>query len=278
MATNARKKREMPDGLWMKCEGCQATVYKKAVDDRLKVCPECEYHFTLSAWERIEMVLDKDSFEEYFPRMHSTDPFNFVDLESYKSRLERYSKATGLPDAIVIGAGRLMERPLLVGVMEPNFMRASMGSVVGEKVTRLLEKGAETGLPVVIFCASGGARMQEGALSLMQMAKTSAAVARLDRAGGLFISVLTNPTTAGVMASFASLGDLVVAEPKALIGFTGPRVIQQTLKTELPQGFQTSEFMLEHGFVDRVIPRTKLKEELALLLDYLAPAKAKGKT
>jgi acetyl-CoA carboxylase carboxyl transferase subunit beta len=209
--------------------------------------------------------------------MSPMDPFGFTDLESYKSRLERYSKATGLPDAIVIGSGRLMERPIMVGAMEPNFMRASMGSVVGEKVTRILEKGAETGLPVIIFCASGGARMQEGALSLMQMVKTSAAVARLDKGGGLFISVLTNPTMAGVMASFASLGDLVVAEPKALIGFTGPRVIKETLKTELPEGFQTSEFMLEHGFVDRVIHRTKLKEELALLLDYLASAKAKDK-
>ena len=277
MPSDARKKRDASNGLWMKCEGCQATVYKKTVEERMKVCPECDYHFTLSARERIEMFMDAGSFEEFFPNMSPMDPFGFTDLESYKSRLERYSKATGLPDAIVIGSGRLMERPIMVGAMEPNFMRASMGSVVGEKVTRILEKGAETGLPVIIFCASGGARMQEGALSLMQMVKTSAAVARLDKGGGLFISVLTNPTMAGVMASFASLGDFVVAEPKALIGFTGPRVIKETLKTELPEGFQTSEFMLEHGFVDRVIHRTKLKEELALLLDYLASAKAKDK-
>jgi acetyl-CoA carboxylase carboxyl transferase subunit beta len=214
--------------------------------------------------------LDQDSFEEFFPNMSPTDPFEFADLETYRSRLERYQKATGLPDAIIVGKGKILDHELLIGFMEPNFMRASMGSVVGEKVTRLFEKAIEMRLPVIIFCASGGARMQEGALSLMQMAKTSAAVARLDEAGGLYISVLTNPTTAGVMASFASLGDLVVAEPKALIGFTGPRVIKETLKTELPEGFQTSEFMLEHGFVDRVIHRTRLKEELALLLDYFA--------
>jgi acetyl-CoA carboxylase carboxyl transferase subunit beta len=270
MPNDARKKRETPNGLWMKCEGCQGTIYTKAVEERMKVCPECDYHFTLSARERLDMFLEKDSFQEFFPHMTPSDPFGFSDLESYHHRLERYQKATGLRDAIVIGAGKLLGREILVGAMEPNFMRASMGSVVGEKVTRLIEKGAETGLPVVIFCASGGARMQEGALSLMQMVKTSAAVARLDKAGGLYIAVLTNPTTAGVMASFASLGDLVVAEPKALIGFTGPRVIKETLKTELPEGFQTSEFMLEHGFVDRVIHRTRLKEELALLLEYLA--------
>jgi acetyl-CoA carboxylase carboxyl transferase subunit beta len=270
MPNDTRKKRETPDGLWMKCDGCQATVYRKAVEERMRVCPECDYHFTLGARERLDMILDQDSFEEFFPNMSPTDPFEFADLETYRSRLERYQKATGLPDAIIVGKGKILDHELLIGFMEPNFMRASMGSVVGEKVTRLFEKAIEMRLPVIIFCASGGARMQEGALSLMQMAKTSAAVARLDEAGGLYISVLTNPTTAGVMASFASLGDLVVAEPKALIGFTGPRVIKETLKTELPEGFQTSEFMLEHGFVDRVIHRTRLKEELALLLDYFA--------
>lgn len=277
MDNNQRQKRDTSEPLWIKCEGCQGTVYKKTVEERMWVCPNCDHHFTLGAKARLELMLDKDSFEEYFANILPTDPFGFADLETYQSRLNRYRKATGLPDAIITGKGKLLGREILVGAMEPNFMRASMGSVVGEKVTRLLELAVETGLPVVIFCASGGARMQEGALSLMQMAKTSAAVARLDEAGGLYISVLTNPTTAGVMASFASLGDLVVAEPKALIGFTGPRVIKETMKTELPEGFQTSEFMLEHGFVDRVIHRTRLRQELALLLDYFTPEMKGGR-
>jgi len=214
------------------------------------------------------MMLDEGAFEERYADMEPLDPLGFVDLKAYRERLSDYAERTGLKDAAVTGKGRIEGKEVVICVMDPYFLRASMGSVVGEKVTRAVEDALESGLPLVIVCASGGARMQEGMISLMQMAKTSAALARLDEAGGLYITVLTNPTTAGVMASFASLGDFILAEPRALIGFTGPRVIKETIKEELPEGFQTSEFLLEHGFIDRVVERGKLKHEIARILEY----------
>jgi len=268
MAAALQKKREMPDGIWMKCPGCGETVFRKRVVEELMVCPECKYHFSIPSDMRLAQLLDEDSFEEWEADLEPTDPLTFSDLRSYPERLERYQKETGLKDAVVCGRGCMGGHEVIIGVMDSRFIMASMGSVVGEKITRCLEAATELLRPLILVCASGGARMQEGLLSLMQMAKTSAAAARLKAAGGFYISVLTNPTTAGVMASFASLGDLILAEPGALIGFAGPRVIQQTIKTELPEGFQTAEFLLEHGFIDMVVPRRKLKEQIVALLNY----------
>ena len=267
MATAPQKKKDIPDGLWIKCPWCEETVFRKKVEEGLNVCPSCGYHFTMSAPRRVESFVDDGTFLETDSKLEPADGLGFVDLKKYPDRLAEYRGRSGLPDAMVSGEAEVMGRPVILGVMEPNFMMASMGSVVGEKVTRTLEAGLERGLPVIHICASGGARMQEGVLSLMQLAKTCAAVARLHEAGGLYITVLTNPTTAGVMASFASLGDFVLAEPKALIGFTGPRVIKETIRAELPEGFQTSEFCLAHGFVDRVVPRPSLREEVASLME-----------
>jgi len=275
VATAPQKKRDIPNGVWIKCDGCEETVYRKQVEEKLNVCPECGYHFKLPSRQRVKTFVDEGSFAEEFADLEPADGLEFVDLKPYRDRLAAYRQEAGMPDAMICGQAKVMGLPVALGVMEPNFMMASMGSVVGEKVTRCLEMGAERKLPVVLICASGGARMQEGVLSLMQMAKTSAAVARLHDAGGLYISVLTNPTTAGVMASFASLGDFVIAEPKALVGFTGPRVIKETIRAELPEGFQTSEFCLEHGFVDRVAPRDRLREEVASLIE-LCTGKERG--
>ncbi len=265
------KRRSIPDGLWMKCDACAQMVYKREVEQGLCVCPKCQHHFSLSAPQRIRMVFDEGSFEETDADIAPTDPLGFTDRIPYTERLREMQQATGLKDAVVIGRGKIDGRETFAAVMDSRFIMASMGSVVGEKITRAFEHAAELRLPIVIFCASGGARMQEGCLSLMQMIKTAAAARRYRDKGGFYISVLTNPTYAGVMASFASLGDIIVAEPKALIGFTGARVIQQTLKAELPAGFQTAEFMLQHGFLDRIIHRRDLRKELALLLDYGRP-------
>lgn len=267
-----RDENETPQPLWIKCKNqrCAATVYKKAVEDRLHVCPECDWHFPLSAPDRLRLTLDPDTFEERYADIAPSDPLHFTDLQPYTDRLKRYQQQTGLKDAAVVGRGKLHGVDVMIGAMDSRFIMASMGSVVGEKITRITEDATKESLPLILFCASGGARMQEGAISLMQLAKTSCAIARHHEKGGLYIAVLTDPTTAGVMASFASLGDVIVAEPGALIGFTGQRVIKQTLKTELPEGFQTSEFMLEHGFLDMVIHRMAMRDELALLLDYLA--------
>ncbi|MFW6107334.1 MAG: acetyl-CoA carboxylase, carboxyltransferase subunit beta [bacterium] len=265
------RRRPIPDGLWMRCEACSQMVYKREVEQALWVCPKCQYHFSLSVPLRIRIVLDEDSFEEFDADLAPADPLRFSDRIPYAERLAEYQQKTGLKDAVVIGRGRLQDREAFFAFMDSRFIMASMGSVVGEKITRAFEHALQLRLPIIIFCASGGARMQEGCLSLMQMIKTSAAVRRYRDAGGIYVSVLTNPTYAGVMASFASLGDLIVAEPKALIGFTGARVIAQTLNTELPEGFQTAEFMLEHGFLDRIIHRKDLRRELALLLDYCKP-------
>jgi acetyl-CoA carboxylase carboxyl transferase subunit beta len=247
-------------------------VYKREVEEDLWVCPKCQYHFSLSAPQRIQILLDEESFEEFDADIAPADPLEFVDRIPYTERLQNYQEQTGLKDAIVTGRGRIEERGAFFGVMDSRFIMASMGSVVGEKITRAFEHAHELRLPLILLCASGGARMQEGCLSLMQMIKTSGAARRYRDRGGLYITVLTNPTYAGVMASFASLGDIIVAEPKALIGFTGARVIQQTIDAELPDGFQTAEFMLEHGLLDRIIPRKDLRRELALLIDYCRPA------
>ena len=263
------KKRGVPEGVWLKCPGCNASVYSKEVAGRLNVCPKCEYHFYVSARERIEQVLDAGTFEAMNEHLRPTDPLEFSDRRKYADRLEGEQKRTGLSDAVVTGTGMIRARRVAFAVTDSAFIMGSMGSVVGERLTRLVEFATEHGLPLIIVSASGGgARMHEGILSLMQMAKVSAALARYDESGGLFVSVLTNPTMGGVAASFASLGDLVFAEPKALIGFAGPRTIKATIGIELPDGFQTSEFLLEHGYIDRIVTRQNMKTEIARAIDY----------
>ncbi len=264
-----RPKRGVPEGLWRRCPGCQETVFRKEAERRLGVCPECDYHWYLSARDRIAQVLDEGTFEEWYADMEPADPLEFVAKRPYREKLKEEQKRTGLKDAAVVGTGMIRARRVAFGVTDSSFIMGSMGSVVGEKLTRTIERATEQSLPLIIVSGSGGgARMHEGALSLMQMAKVSAALARFDEAGGLFISVLTNPTMGGVAASFASLGDVIFAEPKALIGFAGPRTIKATIRIELPKGFQTSEFLLEHGFIDRIVQRRNLKSELARTIDY----------
>ncbi len=269
-------KRGVPEGLWLQCPECGATVYRKQVDKLLGLCPECNYHFYVGARVRIEQLLDEGSFEEWDAQVCSVDPLGFVDSKPYKKRLVSEQNKTGMVDACLTGRGYLRGRPLVIGVTDSAFIMGSMGSVVGEKLTRAIEQATRFSLPLIIVSGSGGgARMHEGILSLMQMAKVSAALGRYHEAGGFYISVLTNPTMGGVAASFASLGDLVVAEPKALVGFAGPRVVAATVKAELPDNFQTSEFLLEHGFVDRIINRADLRSEIATFIDYceMPPAK-----
>jgi acetyl-CoA carboxylase carboxyl transferase subunit beta len=264
-----RPKRGVPEGLWQRCPGCQATIFRKEAERLLGVCPECEYHWYVSAAARIGQVLDEGTFEEWDGELEPLDPLEFCDKKSYKDRLVAEQKRTGLRDAVLTGTGMVRARRVALGVTDSAFIMGSMGSVVGERLTRLVERATEQNLPLIIISGSGGgARMHEGILSLMQMAKVSAALGRYDEAGGLFISVLTNPTMGGVAASFASLGDLVFAEPKALIGFAGPRTIKATIRIELPKGFQTSEFLLEHGYIDRIVRRRDLKSEIARAIDY----------
>jgi len=274
MAFRFRRKKEMPDGLWMKCQGCQKMVYRKTVQEKLNVCPECNYHFTISGRERIRLLFDENSFQEYFTQMEPIDPLGFKDRKTYKERLEAEQKKTGLKDAAIVGKGTIEGNEIIFCVTDSAFIMGSMGAVVGEKVTRAVEKADELGIPVVIVSGSGGgARMHEGAISLAQMSKTAAAIGRFSGGGGLYISVLTNPTMGGVAASFASLGDVILAEPKALIGFAGPRTIWHTLKIELPAGFQSSEFLLEHGFIDRIVSRENLRKEIAKIIGYLKALK-----
>jgi acetyl-CoA carboxylase carboxyl transferase subunit beta len=264
-----REKRGVPEGLWLKCPGCHATVFRKAAEERLNVCPECDYHFYVSAKDRISQVLDEGTFEEWDAHLRPTDPLEFYDKRPYIEKLKTEQERTGLYDAAVTGTGMIRARRVAFGVTDSAFFMGSMGSVVGERLTRLVEQATERKLPLIIISGSGGgARMHEGILSLMQMAKVSAALARYNATGGLYISVLTDPTMGGVAASFASLGDVVYAEPRALVGFAGPRTIKATIKIELPKGFQTSEFLLEHGFIDRIVPRDKLKSEIARTIDY----------
>ncbi len=264
-----RPKRGIPEGLWQRCPGCGQTIFSKEVEKRAGVCPECDHHFYVSAAERIRQVLDEGTFEEWDADLRPTDPLGFEDKKKYADRLVAEQKRTGMSDAAVTGGGMIRARRVAFGVTDSAFIMGSMGSVVGERLTRLTERATEEALPLIIVSGSGGgARMHEGILSLMQMAKVSAALARYDQSGGLFISVLTNPTMGGVAASFASLGDVIFAEPKALIGFAGPRTIKATIRIELPKGFQTSEFLLEHGYIDRIVNRSKLKSEIARAIDY----------
>ncbi|MCC6123564.1 MAG: acetyl-CoA carboxylase carboxyltransferase subunit beta [Pirellulales bacterium] len=265
-----RPKRGVPEGLWIRCPGCQQTIFRKEAEKNLNVCPECDDHWYVPARQRIAQVLDAGTFEERFAGLTTADPLGFVDPGSpYPQRLEREQKRTGLTEAAVVGTGMIRARRVAFGVTDSGFMMGSMGSVVGEKLTRIIEVAVDQQLPLIIISGSGGgARMHEGILSLMQMAKTSAALARYDSAGGLFISVLTNPTMGGVAASFASLGDAIFAEPNAMVGFAGPRVIKAAIRMELPKGFQTSEFLLEHGYIDRIVRRKDLKSELARTIDY----------
>ncbi|MFQ5429695.1 MAG: acetyl-CoA carboxylase, carboxyltransferase subunit beta [Phycisphaerae bacterium] len=259
---------DVPDGLWLRCQGCSKMIFKKVLEDRLRICPECGHHYRVSARARIQQLTDPDSFEEFNEGLVSTDPLGWTDTKPYRQRQAEAREKTGLAEAVLTGRAYIKGRGVILAVMDPFFVMGSMGAVVGEKVTAAIERATDQSLPVVIVTCSGGARMQEGLVSLFQMAKTSAAVARHDSAGGLYITVLTDPTTAGVAASFASLGDVILAEPKAMIGFAGPRVIWNTVKTELPEGFQTAEFMLEHGYVDRIVPRANLRSEIARIIDY----------
>jgi len=264
-----KPKRGVPEGLWIRCPGCRASIYRKEAERQLNVCPQCEYHFYVSAQERIRQVLDDGTFEEWDGHLQPADPLGFADQKPYPERLIAEQKRTGLSDAAMTGGGMIRARRVAFSVTDSAFIMGSMGSVVGERLARLIERATDENLPLIIISGSGGgARMHEGILSLMQMAKVSAALARYDRKGGLFISVLTNPTMGGVAASFASLGDFIFAEPKALIGFAGPRTIKATIRLELPKGFQTSEFLLQHGFVDRIVPRSRLKSEIARVIDY----------
>ncbi len=264
-----RPKRGVPEGLWQRCPGCQATIFRKEAERRLGVCPECDYHFYVSAQDRVAQLLDEGTFEEWDANLMPADPLEFADKKRYAARLKDEQARTGLRDAVITGTGMIRARRVAVGVTDSAFIMGSMGSVVGEKLTRAIERATEQNLAMIIVSGSGGgARMHEGILSLMQMAKVSAALARFDQAGGLFISVLTNPTMGGVAASFASLGDVIFAEPKALIGFAGPRTIKATIRIELPKGFQTSEFLLAHGFIDRIVRRCDLKSEIARTIDY----------
>ena len=268
------RKRDMPDGLWTKCPACEEIIYKKELEEALGVCPHCQYHFQISRAERLAQLIEPDSFEEWDAYLSSVDALNFAGDGSYPSKLESNIRKTGYREAVTCGRARIGPHSVGLGVMDFSFLGASMGSVVGEKITRMIERSTEAGLPVVMVCASGGARMYEGLWSLMQMAKTSAALARHADARLPYLSVLTHPTTAGVMASFATLGDVILAEPGALIGFAGPRVIRETTQQKLPEGFQRSEFLLQHGLLDAVVHRHDLKDTLVSLLNYFRPATA----
>jgi acetyl-CoA carboxylase carboxyl transferase subunit beta len=260
------KKREIPEGLWTKCPKCSTMVFDKELDENLKVCPRCQYHFPIGARERIHSLVETCTFEEMNADMTSVDILKFTGVASYTNKLADYQKSTGSKDAVITGLCKIGEHRTALGVMDFSFLGGSMGSVVGEKLTRLIEKATEKNLPVIIISTSGGARMYEGMFSLMQMAKTCGALAYHAQAKLPYISVLTHPTTAGVMASYASVGDLIIAEPGAMIGFAGPRVIKDTTQAELPPGFQTAEFLLDHGLIDAIIPRKEMKQQL---IDYL---------
>ena len=265
-----RRTAPMPEGLWIKCESCKEIIYRAEVERAGRVCPKCRYPFRISARERIVSLVDAQTFEEHQAGLTSADPLGFKDTKRYRDRVKAAQQKTGLNDAVVCGLGRIGGLPAVLCVFEFGFLGGSMGSVVGEKITRTIELAIAKHVPVVIVAASGGARMQEGILSLMQMAKTATALERLGRAGLPFFSVLTDPTTGGVTASLAMLGDVILAEPRALIGFAGPRVIAETIRQPLPEGFQRSEFLLEHGQIDMVVDRRDLKETLRRLLAFFA--------
>ncbi len=258
------------EGLWVKCESCRQIIWKKDLEDNLNVCPKCEKHFRIDARTRLSLLMDDNEYETFDENLSSTDPLKFVDLKPYSSRLRQAQHDTGLRDAVINARGKLLGRPVVLSVMEYAFIGGSMGAVVGEMITRAVERALDSHTPLIIVSASGGARMMEGVVSLMQLAKISAALARLDKDKVPYISVLTDPTTGGVTASFAMLGDLNIAEPGALIGFAGPRVIEQTIRQKLPPGFQRSEFLLEHGMLDAVVPRKELKPYIGRALDFMA--------
>jgi len=264
-----KPRKEMPEGLWTRCPGCEHMLYKSAVEKNLDVCPECNHHFRIDAAMRIKSLVDEDSFQEELSDLTTSDPLGFKYRgTTYKQRIKADEKKSGAKEAIRIGKAFIKGRGVVLGVMDSSFLMGSMGAVVGEKLCVAVEKAMKEKLPLVVVCCSGGARMHEGVVSLGQMAKTSAALAKLDESGGLFIAVLTDPTTGGVSASFAMLGDVTIAEPEAMIGFAGRRTIEETIKVELPEGFQTAEFMVEHGFVDMIVHRKDLRNEIARLIDY----------
>lgn len=264
-------KKEIPDGLWTKCEGCAETLYNKTLEENFRVCPKCNYHFGLTAYERINLLLDKDTFVEFDKDMLSVDPLDFKGPKTYKEKLKLDQELTGLKDAVISGEGKINSSQAVIAVTDSRFIMGSMGSVVGEKITRSIEYATKNKLPMIIVSGSGGgARMYEGMYSLMQMVKTCAALSYHHQANLPYISVLTNPTMAGIMASFAGVGDIIMAEPNALIGFTGPRVIEQTIRQKLPVGFQRSEFLLSHGLIDMIVHRKNMKDTLSQLLDYFS--------
>jgi len=267
-----KRRKEMPEGLWQKCPGCSAVIHNLELSENLQVCTKCGHHFTLGAWDRIGLLTDPDTFEERDANLTSVDALQFKGVATYADRLKTYREKTGLCDAVLCGDARIEGIPVSLAVMDFAFLAATMGSVVGEKITRCIERATALRRPVVIVSASGGARMYEGMLSLMQMAKTCGALARHSEARLPYLSVLTNPTTAGVMASFASVGDLIIAEPKCMIGFAGPRVIRETTHQDLPPGFQTAEFLQERGLIDLIVPRRRLRGVIAQVLRYFAPA------
>lgn len=266
------KKVKIPEGLWVKCDGCKEIIYKKEIEKNLQVCPKCNYHFRISASERIKLIADEGSFIEIDADLSTTDPLNFKDTIPYKDRLEENKKKTGLKEAAIYGNATINQRPVVIAIMDFSFMGGSMGSVVGEKIARAAEKALEDKIPLIVVSSSGGARMQEGMFSLMQMAKVSATISKLKEAGILYITILADPTFGGVTASFAMLGDIIIAEPKSLIGFAGPRVIEQTIKQQLPENFQRAEFLLEHGMIDIVVERKELKTTIYKLIEHFMPS------
>lgn len=261
-------KKAVPEGLWVRCVGCGETVFGKTLEQNLEVCPKCDHHHRVSARRRVAQLVDPDSFEPFDADLAAADPLGFVDVKKYRDRIDAARRKSGENDGCLTGVGFVKGRKIVVGAMDFTFLGGSMGSVVGEKLARATEHALDHDLPLAIIACSGGARMQESGYSLMQMAKTSAVLGRFDEAGGLFISVLADPTTGGVTASFAMLGDVILAEPRALIGFAGPRVIRQTIRQDLPEGFQTSEFLLDSGFVDRIVHRHDLRSEIGRIIDY----------
>jgi acetyl-CoA carboxylase carboxyl transferase subunit beta len=271
---SSEEKRVRTEGLWVKCDGCRQIIWKKDLAENLNVCTKCEYHFRIDAPTRLTLLLDEGSIQTYDGNLASTDPLSFSDTRPYKARLEKSQAQTGLKDAIINASGTLNGRPVMISAMEYSFIGGSMGAVVGEAITRNIERAVEQRKPMIAVSASGGARMMEGVVSLMQMAKISAALARLDSARLPYISVLTDPTTGGVTASYAMLGDLNIAEPGALVGFAGPRVIEQTIRQKLPEGFQTSEFLVQHGMLDAVVHRKEMKSYLSRALDFMSPKAA----
>ncbi len=264
-AKNKASNIDIPVGKWLKCDSCKEIVYKETVRDNLNICPNCGHYFRMHINKRLDLILDEGSYKKFDLNIETSNP---LELEDYSKKLKTLREKTGLPEAVTAGIGKINGEDLVICVMDSGFLMGSMGVVVGEKITYAIEQAAEKKLPLVIFSVSGGARMQEGIMSLMQMAKTSAALTKLDEAGGLYISVLTDPTYGGVTASFASLGDIVLAEPGAMIGFAGPRVIEQTIGEALPEGFQTAEFLLEHGFIDKIVERKDLKETIYKLIKF----------